>query len=280
MSFYRFVCGNVGIYEAVDRDCPRSDARREGKPDAAWLPKVGPKFLGAISFWTEHGLRQYLRSGLQVWHCSVVDEDVSIVVAPEIERTLHSDDFQVICEQGAVRNSSQMCLEEFLLDFVLSLERVDTTAEALVQEILEGAPTYTLRTEGVAAIPTDGRDTLSALPPGCTLEQKYVVILRRLEAAIGVADVISGYPDSETAFLGLMLLRENFQGGGNGRLFYRKIEKMAAEQLGCKKIRLAVVDSNPVLPFWEKMGFHPIGDVRPHEGRNLKSLKRVMEKAL
>lgn len=280
MSFYRFVCGNTGTYEAVDRDCPRGDARRERKPDGSWLPKAGAKFPGAISFWTDHGLRQYVRSGLQAWHCSVVNGPISVIVTQGIEPALHSDAYQVLCEQGAIGISSRMSLADFLLECVLSLERVDTTAEALVQEILEGAPTYTLRTEGVDVIPTDGRDTLSALPPGCAPEQKHVLVLRRLGEAIGVADVIRGYPDRETAFLGLMLLRENFQGSGNGRLFFQKIEKMAAQQLGCKKIRLAVVDANPVVPFWEKMGFHPTGDVRPHEGRNLKSIKRVMEKAL
>ena len=52
-----------------------------------------------------------------------------------------------------------------------------------------------------------------------------------------------------------MLLREDHQGRGLGRTFYRMIEEMAAQKLESKKISLAVVDSNPVAPFWKRWGF-------------------------
>lgn len=72
-KIYRFVCDDIGIYEAVDKNCSRDDKRRDGKPDGSWLPKVGEKYPGAISFWTEKGLKKYHRSGLRDWHYSVVD---------------------------------------------------------------------------------------------------------------------------------------------------------------------------------------------------------------
>jgi ribosomal protein S18 acetylase RimI-like enzyme len=166
------------------------------------------------------------------------------------------------------------------VDGALVLERVDGTAERIVQQILESAPTYTMNTEGVVSIDTDGRDTLTAIPPNCSIEQKHVLILKQRGAPVGVADLIQGYPDQETAFLGLMLLREDHQRRELGKSFYRMIEERVIQILKCKKIRLAVVDSNPVIPFWEKMGFKLTGDSKPHEGRNLKSVKRVMEKEL
>ena len=64
MQYYRFTCSGKGIYEVVDRDCPRTDPRRFDKPDGSWLPKVGPNFPGAISFWTEKGLEKYKQSPL------------------------------------------------------------------------------------------------------------------------------------------------------------------------------------------------------------------------
>ena len=39
-KYYRFVVGDKGIYEAVEHDCPKSDARRKNKPDGSWLPKI------------------------------------------------------------------------------------------------------------------------------------------------------------------------------------------------------------------------------------------------
>jgi ribosomal protein S18 acetylase RimI-like enzyme len=124
----------------------------------------------------------------------------------------------------------------------LRLKRVYADAAPLVQEILEAAPRYTMNVEGVESISTDGID-------------------------------------SQTAFLGLLLLRESQQGMGLGKEIYRLVEQMAVEN-GFKKIRLAVVDSNPVQKFWEKLGFQETGTVRPHEGRKIKSTKRALEKVL
>ena len=61
----------------------------------------------------------------------------------------------------------------------LTLERVGTEAEYTIQQVLEAAPTYSMNTEGVASIETDGKDTLTALPPNCTSEQKYVLLLKQ-----------------------------------------------------------------------------------------------------
>jgi hypothetical protein len=98
MKLFRFVSGNLGIYEAVDVDCPRSDERRQKKPDGSWLPKVGASFPGAISFWTEHGLRTYIQSGLCDWHRSIVTKPVKIIIASAPKRVHYQDAFQVICK--------------------------------------------------------------------------------------------------------------------------------------------------------------------------------------
>lgn len=106
-GFYRFLASGIGIYEAVDRECPRSDLRRTYKPDGAWLPRVGEKFPGAISFWTEAGLKKYLDSGLQEWHRSVITQPIAIAYAEEITRALYSDELQAICsEPKAVKKLS------------------------------------------------------------------------------------------------------------------------------------------------------------------------------
>ena len=100
------------------------------------------------------------------------------------------------------------------------------------------------------------------------------------EHPIGVVDLIQGYPDADCSFIGLFLLREDNQAQGLGRLGYLELEKYAREHLAAARLRLAVVDSNPVQPFWEKMGFHTTGETKPHEGKHLQSTKRVMEKRL
>lgn len=96
MSFYRFVSDDLGIYEAVDRDCPRTDGRRQIMPDDSWLNKVGEQFPGAASFWTEAGLKKYLESGIQEWHRSVLKQSPVILIADKIEAPLYQDAYQVI----------------------------------------------------------------------------------------------------------------------------------------------------------------------------------------
>ncbi|MCY4644363.1 MAG: hypothetical protein OXB88_07055 [Bacteriovoracales bacterium] len=69
----------------------------ERKPDGAWLPKVGFKYPGAISFWTECGLERYKNSGLFKWHRSVVAGEVQVTQKRISElNVLYEDKYQVI----------------------------------------------------------------------------------------------------------------------------------------------------------------------------------------
>ncbi len=97
MSWYRVTASGVGIYEAVDHDCPRDDVRRQNKPDGSWLPKIGAKYSGAISYWTEFGWKIYNESGLFGWHVSVVAGEVRVQQLDEKPRdTLYEDEYQLI----------------------------------------------------------------------------------------------------------------------------------------------------------------------------------------
>lgn len=97
MSWYRVTVNGVGIYEAVDRDCPRDDIRRQNKPDGGWLPKVGARYPGAISYWTEFGWKTYNGSGLFAWHTSVVMGEVSVEILDEKpQQVLYEDEYQMI----------------------------------------------------------------------------------------------------------------------------------------------------------------------------------------
>lgn len=106
MAFYRVVVDKIGIYEAVDRDCPKTDPRREKKPDGSWLPKAGPRFPGAISYWTEFGWKTYRESGLYDWHRSVVKGMVQVIeLDHEPELVLYRDEFQIISPRPDLHES-------------------------------------------------------------------------------------------------------------------------------------------------------------------------------
>ena len=104
MSWYRVTVNNIGIYEAVDRDCSRDDIRRQNKPDGSWLPKVGSQYPGAISYWTEFGWKIYNESGLFDWHKSVAAGEVSVERLEEKPvNVLYEDAYQVIVDVSGER---------------------------------------------------------------------------------------------------------------------------------------------------------------------------------
>jgi len=96
MNIYRHTLNDKGIYEEVDRQVPRDSDLRQNKPDGSWLPKVGEKFEGAISFWTSEGLKKYGRSGLKDWHYSVTEGQGKLLIAEKPKNILYEDEFQVI----------------------------------------------------------------------------------------------------------------------------------------------------------------------------------------
>lgn len=112
-AYYRMISGNLGIYAAVDRDCPKDDNRRAGKPDGGWLPKAGTSYPGSVSFWTENGLNKYIDSGLLDWHASVVNDPVFVYIAEEPSHFLYEDDFQIICNPDNVTYKAKIPLDEF-----------------------------------------------------------------------------------------------------------------------------------------------------------------------
>lgn len=185
----------------------------------------------------------------------------------------------------AIKPNATLSEVEKLVDAVVEedefqLERItDLSAAPLIQEILDAAPAYTMNTEGISSQPNGGTECLTTFPD-CKGNQKHFFILRQNGKAVGVADVIKDFPEKHTAFIGLLLFREDCQKRGLGKIFYRKIEGMVVRDFDAKKLRLSVVDSNPVQPFWNKMGFRLTDIAKPHEGVKLKSTKRVMEKVL
>lgn len=110
----RFSSAGLGIYEAVERDCARDDIRRARKPNGSWLAKIGPRFPGAVSFWTSQGLRTYLESGLLHWHRRVVESPVRVLEARRPNRVLYEDAHQVIVEATDLPRGAESELDDFL----------------------------------------------------------------------------------------------------------------------------------------------------------------------
>lgn len=153
--------------------------------------------------------------------------------------------------------------------------------EASLQRVLEAAPAYALAVTGALPAPTDARDTLSDLPPGSARADKSVLGVEADGHLVGCIDLVRGYPNPSTVFLGLLILDEAHQSRGLGGATYAAAESLVREWGGFDRIRLAVVRTNDsVVGFWERMGFRATGEVKPYHAGTFTSECMLFEKQL
>ena len=101
---------------------------------------------------------------------------------------------------------------------------------------------------------------LRELPKELAKEGKFVFGLFLGEEMIGCADVLRGYPVLETAFLGLLLIREPWQRRGLGTAAYAHLE-LQIRGRDWQSVRLAVVEAIvAAMDFWYRLGFKQTGE--------------------
>ncbi|MDR7458453.1 MAG: GNAT family N-acetyltransferase [Armatimonadota bacterium] len=152
---------------------------------------------------------------------------------------------------------------------------------AELQRVIEEAPTYAQLVTGVPPGPADAQSTFTILPEGKTYEDKFVFGIYRGSEMVGCADLIRGYPDAATAYLGLLLVSEKHQDQGIGRLAFHLLEESVRGWRTCDRIRTAVVWTNDrVIPFLKGLGFEPTGEIKPYRYGSVASESILFEKSL
>jgi RimJ/RimL family protein N-acetyltransferase len=157
----------------------------------------------------------------------------------------------------------------------------ERTAEqmAALQRLFAAAPDYCLRVVG--HIPGIDEMRRSALPQGKTPKDDYFFGIYLGAQMVGCADLLRGYPDEKTAFLGLLLISEPHQNKGLGVRACMELEKMALTWQEVSVIRGSVVESNAiVVSFWKRMGGVDTGIRRPYVAGDVKSESIIFEKKL
>ena len=108
-------------------------------------------------------------------------------------------------------------------------------------------------------------DDMEALPPGKSREDKYYIGFFDGGSLVAIMDLILGYPEKNTAFIGLFMTAHDRQGCGLGSRILRDcMARLSAA--GYHRLRLAVDEGNPQsLAFWTKNGFTLTGEVHPND---------------
>lgn len=100
---------------------------------------------------------------------------------------------------------------------------------------------------------------LTGLPPGKALEDKHFLGLWAGDELAAALDVITGYPDGETAWVGWLILEEKRQGQGLGSAAMQALWAWLARE-GYRRAALAVLAENRrAMAFWQRQGFAPRG---------------------
>ncbi len=107
------------------------------------------------------------------------------------------------------------------------------------------------------------KEDMFALPPGKTIKDKYYIGFYENSELVAVMDLIKGYPNDETAYIGFFMMNVNKQGLGIGTNIIEEL-RCYLSNTNTKFIRLAyVVGNKQGENFWRKNGFIPTGDLRP-----------------
>lgn len=108
-------------------------------------------------------------------------------------------------------------------------------------------------------------EDMQALPPGKTEKDKFYVGYFDGSRLVSVLDLILGYPNEKTAYIGFFMVNKLFQNKGLGTLMIEECAQYLKE-LGFEKLRLAIDQGNPQSEaFWKKNKFQKIGDVVQNE---------------
>ena len=109
------------------------------------------------------------------------------------------------------------------------------------------------------------REDFTALPPGRKPEHKLFLGLwqeGRLQAAL---DLVEGYPDEDTLYIGLLELDASCQGQGLGTSLAKALARQSV-LAGFSTLRLGcLVENAPGFGFWQAMGFQE--EARSHLGK-------------
>lgn len=111
------------------------------------------------------------------------------------------------------------------------------------------------------------REMLSLLPPGKDPDSKYFVGFYKNERLLAVLDLIDGYPDGQTAYIGFFMVDAARSGRGLGTALIGELcEYLRAA--GFSRVRLAYGVNNPqAARFWTKNAFVPLRRVEHSFGQ-------------
>jgi len=145
---------------------------------------------------------------------------------------------------------------------VRPLEHTDTEA---YYRLCKGNPDYYQHLQK-NLVPNSLEKELLRLPAGKQSEDKHYLGFFKGNQLAAILDLIDGYPDKSTAFIGFFMLSTDFQGQGMGSRVIGDVTK-GLKTMGYKKVRLGIAATNKnAKAFWTRNGFSAVSDAIVQNG--------------
>lgn len=144
-----------------------------------------------------------------------------------------------------------------LLSETYTVRYIEESDLEAVLTLCKGNPLYYKHCPPDASIEGIKAD-MTALPNGKGYEDKYFIGFYDGDTPIAVMDLIDGYPDANTAFIGFFMIAREYQGKGIGSAVIQDVCRYLSKDF--THIRLGYVSTNEQSKhFWLKNGFLPTG---------------------
>lgn len=115
---------------------------------------------------------------------------------------------------------------------------------------------------------------LRVAPPEIPMEQKYYIGFFDEGLLVAVIDLIAGYPNNNSVFIGFFMMNKELQGAGIGSKIISEMLNYL-KKLGFEKCQLGIDKTNPQSNyFWRKNGFEVIREAMQEEGTILVAEKQ------
>jgi GNAT superfamily N-acetyltransferase len=135
--------------------------------------------------------------------------------------------------------------------------------------------------DGRPANPASVEEDFHDVPDGYSSDDKSVFgIIDRNNGLVGMLDVLRGYPEKSTWWIGLLMLAPQVRSSGIGKKVLEGFSEFVLAD-GCRTIMLGVVEENSrAIQFWSRMGFSLVRKSEPKEFGNKTHIVWVMRKEL
>ena len=99
---------------------------------------------------------------------------------------------------------------------------------------------------------------ITNIPDGVQKSQKNYRLVSFNNEILGAVDYITGYPEKNTVFIGLLIIKNNKHRQGFGGKIFNYLEDLFKSE-GFLKVRLGVIADNEIgFSFWKKQNFKEI----------------------